>query len=152
MVQAPTITSVQRTGSLLQQGAASLVLREAFFRVRRFDDFQRVLEISRSVLARTLKALVADGILERRLYQSRPDRYEYVLTPAGRALYPVFLAMKEWGDTWLGGDGTDVVLTHRTCGHVCHPAMRCDRCGEVISASDMTYEIHERGDADPSAT
>lgn len=136
-------TSVQRTGHLLQQGAASLVLREAFFRVRRFDDFQRNLGISRSVLARALKSLVEDGILERRLYQSRPDRYEYVLSESGRDLYPVFLAMKDWGDKWLGSDGPEVVLTHKVCNSISHPRMTCDHCGDVVSATEMTYELRE---------
>tara|TARA_R100000365_G_scaffold988_1_gene3605 strand:+ start:9706 stop:10125 length:420 start_codon:yes stop_codon:yes gene_type:complete len=130
---------VQRTGEILRQGAASLVLREAFFRVRRFDDFQRLLGISRSVLARTLKSLVADGILERRRYQRRPDRYEYVLTESGLALYPVFLAMKQWGDEWLGSDGPSITLTHNTCEHTSIPRMTCDHCGEVIRAREMRY-------------
>lgn len=134
-------TSVQRTGSMLQQGAASLVLREAFFGVRRFDDLQRNLSISRSVLARTLKSLVEQGILERRLYQSRPDRFEYHLTESGLELYPVFLAMKAWGEKWLGDDGPKVVLHHSLCDHDSAPAMTCDHCGRPIHAREMTYEI-----------
>lgn len=134
-------TSVQRAGRVLLQGASSLVLREAFFRVRRFDDFQRTLGISRSVLARTLKSLVDDGIMERRLYQTRPDRYEYLLTEAGRELYPIFLAMKDWGDRWLGNDGGEVVLTHTACGNVSHPHLTCDVCGEPVTAREMTFEV-----------
>ncbi|HWI32426.1 MAG TPA: helix-turn-helix domain-containing protein [Microbacterium sp.] len=134
-------TSVQRTGDLLRQGAASLVLREAFFRVRRFDDFQRVLGLSRSVLARTLKTLVEGGILERRRYQQRPDRYEYLLTDAGLELYPIFLAMKQWGDKWLGDDAREVVLFHKLCGHRSTPAMTCDHCGEPVKAREMHYKL-----------
>ncbi|WES63415.1 helix-turn-helix domain-containing protein [Microbacter sp. GSS18] len=145
----PTSTAVQRTGELLRQGAASLVLREAFFRVRRFDDFQRLLGVSRSVLARTLKSLVAAGILERRRYQRRPDRYEYILTESGLALYPVFLAMKQWGDAWLGSDGPEITLTHKSCEHPCEPRMTCDHCGGVIRATEMTYTVTPRANADP---
>lgn len=139
----PSTTSVQRTGYLLQRGAASLVLREAFFRVRRFDDFQSRLGISRSVLARTLKSLVEEGILERRLYQERPDRYEYLLTESGRDLYPVFLAMKTWGDRWLGSDGLEVTLIHKVCGRESLPAFTCDKCGKPVTASEMTYTLSE---------
>ncbi len=57
-----------------------LVLREAFFGVRRFDQFQRNLGIARNILAARLHTLVSHGILERRLYQERPERYEYRLT------------------------------------------------------------------------
>lgn len=137
----PRTTSVQRTGEILRQGAASLVLREAFFRVRRFDEFQRVLDLSRSVLARTLKSLVDQGLLERRRYQERPDRFEYLLTEAGLELYPVFLAMKAWGDRWLGDEGVQVTLRHEVCGHVSQPVMTCDHCGEPVKAREMTYEV-----------
>jgi len=138
-------TSVQRTEELLRYGASSLVLREAFFRVRRFDDFQRVLDISRSVLSRTLKHLVEAGILERRRYQQRPDRYEYLLTEAGLELYPVFLVMKQWGEKWLGDDARDISLHHVTCGHVSTPQLTCDHCGGPVHARDMRYVID--GDA-----
>jgi DNA-binding HxlR family transcriptional regulator len=133
-------TSVQRTGAIFQEAGASLVLREAFFGVRRFDDFQKNLGISRSVLARRLKYLVDQGILERRRYQERPERFEYRLTEAGLELYPIFLAMKAWGDKWLGGDGPPTVLRHKKCGHVTHPRMTCDHCGEPVLAREMSYD------------
>ncbi len=134
-------TSVQRTTAILQEPGSSLILREAFFGVRRFDDFQRNLAISRSVLARRLKSLVSSGIMERRRYQERPERFEYRLTESGLELYPVFLAMKEWGDRWLGDDGQRVVLHHEKCGHLTHPRMTCDRCGEPVRAREMRYEL-----------
>ena len=136
---ARSTTTVQRTGAIFQEAGASLVLREAFFGVKRFDDFQRALGISRSVLARRLKYLVEAGILERRKYQSRPDRFEYRLTDSGLELYPIFLAMKEWGEKWLGDDAPPVVLHHETCGHDCVPRVTCDRCGERVHAKEMTY-------------
>jgi DNA-binding HxlR family transcriptional regulator len=123
-------TSVQRTGAIFQEAGASLVLREAFFGARRFDDFHRSLGISRSVLARRLRYLVDEGILKRQRYQERPERFEYRLTEAGLELYPIFLAMKAWGDKWLGGDGPPIILRHERCGSVTHPRMTCDRCGE----------------------
>jgi DNA-binding HxlR family transcriptional regulator len=134
-------TSVQRMGTILQEAGTSLILREAFFGVHRFDDFQRNLAISRSVLARRLKSLVARGIMERRRYQERPERFEYRLTESGHELYPVFLAMKEWGDRWLGDDGQTVILHHELCNNVSHPRMTCDQCGEPVRARDVRYEL-----------
>jgi peroxiredoxin len=58
------------------------------------------------VLTERLKMLVEDGVLGREPYQSRPPRHEYVLTPRGRALVPVLIALQDWGDGWLMGDGT----------------------------------------------
>lgn len=134
-------TSVQRTGLIFQESGASLVLREAFFGVRRFDDFQRNLGISRSVLARRLKFLVEQGILQRHRYQQRPERFEYRLSESGLELYPVFLAMKAWGDTWLGDEAPRVVLRHNRCGHVCEPAMTCDHCGKPVHAREMSFDV-----------
>lgn len=133
-------TSVQRTGSILQEAGSSLILREAFFGVRRFDEFQRNLGISRSVLARRLKTLVEHSILERHRYQERPERFEYRLTASGLELYPVFLAMKAWGDRWLGDDGDSIVLHHQLCGHITNPEMTCNHCGKPVRARDIQYE------------
>ena len=133
-------TAVQRAGAIFQENWSSLILREAFFGVRRYEDFQRNLGVGRAVLARRLRFLVEQGILEKRRYQTRPDRYEYRLTEAGLEMYPIFLAMKAWGERWLGGDGPGVVLRHSLCGEISTPRMTCDRCGEPVHAKEMTYE------------
>lgn len=152
-VPTPRTTSVQRTGAIFQEAGTSLVLREAFFGVRRFDQFQRNLGISRSVLARRLRSLVDRGILERRLYQTHPERYEYRLTQSGLELYPIFLAMKTWGDRWLGDDAEPVTLVHELCGEICRPEMTCDRCGEQVLAKQMSYRTGAvPGGAAPAGT
>ena len=135
-------TSVQRMGLMFQEAGTSSILRECFFGVRRFDDFQRNLTISRSVLARRLKSLVEADVLERLRYQQRPDRFEYHLTEAGLELYPVFLAMKAWGDRWLGVEGDPrVVLYHEICDHETEPVMTCNRCDRPIRALEVSYTI-----------
>ncbi|HSV39146.1 MAG TPA: helix-turn-helix domain-containing protein [Nocardioidaceae bacterium] len=68
--------------------------------VSRFNEFQGQLGISRRMLAERLRVLVAEGIFERRQYQSRPDRYEYALTAKGRDLLPVLEAMSVWSARW----------------------------------------------------
>lgn len=83
-----------------------LVLRDIARGVRRFDALQAELGVSRKVLTERLKSLVADGVLAREAYQDRPPRFDYVLTPRGRALLPVLVALQDWGDAWLLGDGT----------------------------------------------
>lgn len=132
-------TSVQRTTAIFQEAGTSLILREAFFGVRRFSDFQRNLSISRSVLARRLASLVEQGIFERHPYQDRPERFEYRLTESGLELYPVFLAMKAWGDKWLGDDVEELVLVHQTCSHETTPRMTCSHCREPVAATEMSY-------------
>jgi DNA-binding HxlR family transcriptional regulator len=68
--------------------------------VCRFDDLQRHLGISRKVLSARLKRLTGAGVLERRRYQTRPDRYEYLLTDKGRELLPILAAMVQWEARW----------------------------------------------------
>ncbi|MEU5309051.1 winged helix-turn-helix transcriptional regulator [Streptomyces sp. NPDC021562] len=83
-----------------------LVLREVARGHVRFDALAAELGLSRKVLTERLGRLVAQGVLRRSLYQRRPVRYEYLLTDAGEALVPVLVAMQDWGDRWVLGDGT----------------------------------------------
>ncbi|MFC7648785.1 winged helix-turn-helix transcriptional regulator [Streptosporangium lutulentum] len=93
--------SIARSVDLLGDWWTPLVLREAFYGTRRFDDIQRNLRIGRNILTQRLKRLVEEGMLERVPYQERPKRYEYVLTEKGRDFFPVLAAMMRWGDKWL---------------------------------------------------
>ena len=109
--------SVARSLEVIGEWWTLLVVREAFNGVRRFDDFQGRLGIARNVLATRLQGLVDHGILERRLYQQRPERFEYRLTDKGRDLYPILISLMRWGDKYTAGDsGPPVRLTHE-CGH-----------------------------------
>nr|WSY57364.1 winged helix-turn-helix transcriptional regulator [Streptomyces sp. NBC_00886] len=83
-----------------------LVLREIARGHIRFDALAAEIGLSRNVLTERLGRLVARGVLRRSLYQRRPVRYEYVLTDAGLALLPLLVAMQDWGDRWLLGDGS----------------------------------------------
>jgi len=114
-----------------------LVVRDLFLRVRRFDEIQERLGISRNVLADRLEHLVAHGIVERRPYQENPVRYDYVLTEKGRALWPVLTAMREWGDEWAAPDGPPAELVHTTCGHRVRSVPTCSVCGERLELGDL---------------
>ncbi|MER7922604.1 winged helix-turn-helix transcriptional regulator [Streptomyces sp. NPDC096057] len=83
-----------------------LVLREIARGHVRFDALAAEIGLSRNVLTERLGRLVTHGVLRRSLYQRRPVRYEYVLTDAGRALLPLLVAMQDWGDRWVLGDGS----------------------------------------------
>ena len=125
--------SIARSMDLLGDWWTPLVLRDAFFGVKRFDDFQRDLGIGRNILTQRLNRLVDEGLLERRPYQEHPPRHEYVLTAKGRDFMPVLLAMAAWGDRWLAGpEGPPVTFTHKDCGHVTHARVVCSHCGEPL--------------------
>lgn len=83
-----------------------LILREIARGHVRFDALAAEIGLSRNVLTERLGRLVAGGVLHRSLYQRRPVRYEYVLTDAGVALLPLLVAMQDWGDRWVLGDGS----------------------------------------------
>lgn len=115
-----------------------LVVRDVFLGVTRFDEFQKRLGISRNVLAQRLEHLVANGVLERRAYQDNPPRYDYRLTDKGRALWPVLVAMRQWGDDWAAPEGPPVLMSHKDCGHTTNAVMVCDHCGEPIGPGRVT--------------
>ncbi|MET9058989.1 winged helix-turn-helix transcriptional regulator [Streptomyces antibioticus] len=83
-----------------------LVLREIARGHVRFDALAAEIGLSRNVLTERLGRLVAHGVLRRSLYQRRPVRYEYLLTDSGLGLLPLLVAMQDWGDRWVLGDGT----------------------------------------------
>ncbi|CCK24953.1 transcriptional regulator, HxlR family [Streptomyces davaonensis JCM 4913] len=83
-----------------------LVLREVARGHVRFDALAAEIGLSRKVLSERLGRLVASGVLNRSLYQRRPVRYEYLLTDSGTALLPLLVAMQDWGDRWVLGDGS----------------------------------------------
>ncbi len=87
-----------------------LIVREALMGTRRFDQFQRNLGIARNILAARLKKLVTRGILERTVAPDDARHFEYRLTEKGRALFPVLMALREWGDRWVVGPGRVPVL------------------------------------------
>jgi DNA-binding HxlR family transcriptional regulator len=133
--------SVKATIDLLGDRWIFLVVREAFFGVRRFGEMQRNLGIARTVLASRLKTLVAAGLLERHQYRDEPAWFEYRLTTKGLDFYPVALALMAWGDKHLAGPaGPPTVLRHRTCGHPATPSYVCGHCHERLDPRDIQIE------------
>jgi DNA-binding HxlR family transcriptional regulator len=115
-----------------------LVLREAFLRTRRFADFVKRTGAARNLVADRLAKLVDAGILERRRYQERPERFEYRLTEKGVDLYPVMMALVRWGDRWHDdGRGKPIEHVHRRCQHVMHSAIVCSECGEPLDPHEV---------------
>jgi DNA-binding HxlR family transcriptional regulator len=129
--------SIARPATLLGDPWTLVILRQAFSRVRRFEDFQRQLGISRSLLADRLNRLVETGILRREPYKDEVrTRHEYRLTQKGLDLYPALMALREWGDRYMADEGAPLHITHRDCGGEAHVHLTCDRCGEEIGARD----------------
>ncbi|MGH7987595.1 MAG: winged helix-turn-helix transcriptional regulator [Candidatus Binataceae bacterium] len=95
--------SVARALEQIGEWWTFLIIREAFMGTRRFEQFQRHLGIARNILAVRLKKLVGREILERTVDAADGRRVEYRLTAKGRALFPLMMALREWGDHWVIG-------------------------------------------------
>jgi DNA-binding HxlR family transcriptional regulator len=129
------VCSVARTLEVIGDRWTMLVIRDAFHGIRRFEEFQERLGIARNVLSSRLTRLVDEGVLEKRLYQDRPPRFEYRLTPKGVDLFPVMVSLMKWGDRHAPSpDGPPVVVLHRDCGGEVDERLLCDRCGEPVNA------------------
>lgn len=130
--------SMARSLAILGDRWTLMILRDAFLKVRRFEDFQKSLGIARRVLTERLQKLVDAGVLKRLPYQENPERFEYRLTEMGLDLYPVILSMVHWGDKYFAGeDGPPVLHTHKSCGHDFHSILTCSECGETVGARDV---------------
>jgi len=130
--------SVAQCLEIVGEWWSMLIVRDAFMGVRRFDDFQRDLGISRNILNQRLGRLVDAGVLTKVPYCERPRRYEYRLTEKGRDLWPVLTAIRQWGDTYYAPDGPPVELVHKRCGEVSTAVLHCSACDEPVGAGDMT--------------
>lgn len=133
--------SVARTVSVIGDRWTLLVLRDCFLGVRRFEDFQQRLGVSRPMLVDRLRKLVEAGVLKKVAYQESPARYEYRLTRKGLDLHPVLMAIVHWGDVHMAGQrGRPLLHRHTGCGHLFDPVMVCSECSAPVTAKDVTVE------------
>jgi len=143
---------IERAADVIGDRWTILVLREAFYGVRRYGEMVRNLGIARNVLATRLKALVAAGLFERRRYRTDPDWYEYVLTDAGRDLYGAIVALLHWADVHRPSAGEPALrLRHQRCGQVTHARVVCAACGEELDPREVEVGASAACDGGPGS-
>ena len=131
--------SVAQCLEVIGEWWSMLIVRDAFLGVRRFDDFQSRLGISRNILTSRLTSLVAGGVLEKVPYQDRPLRHEYRLTAKGRELFPIVVHLLRWGDAhYPEPSGPPRLIEHHDCGGRPDDHLLCDRCGEPLTYFNTT--------------
>lgn len=113
-----------------------LIIRDAFFGLTRFSDFQRSSGIARNILANRLQSLVEAGIFKR---QGTSERPIYQLTEKGRALLPALVALMQWGDAWQSGGDAPVELMDER-GRAVQPVRVENRLGETITAETVRFK------------
>jgi DNA-binding HxlR family transcriptional regulator len=138
---------IVRALDVLGSRGAFLVMREAYYGTRRFDDFARRLAMSPSALSSRLRELVADGMLARAPYREAGTRTrsEYVLTPKGEALLPALVALQRWANDHLPPVGPRVDLVHAACGAPVGAQVVCDD-GHRTSLADLARRVAEPGE------
>src|SRR4051794_11614093 len=133
--------SFARTLDIVGEWWAPLIVRDVSMGRTRFDEIRANLGVSRKILTDRLETLVDAGVLERRPYQDRPLRREYVLTSKGWELMEAFMPLIAWGDRWTAGKpGPPMLMRHKTCGEVTEPEIVCSHCGEQLHAAEMRLE------------
>ncbi|MCB5303115.1 winged helix-turn-helix transcriptional regulator [Yersinia bercovieri] len=130
----PVARSLERVG----EWWSILIIRDAFQGLTRFDEFQQSLQLSPTILTRRLKYLVESGIFEKRLYNPRPARYEYLLTERGTDLFPVIAALFHWGNQHFAPEGPAVLLVDRRTGTPVETILLDRHSGQPIRAQDVT--------------
>jgi DNA-binding HxlR family transcriptional regulator len=131
--------SIRRALDIVGEKWTLLVLREAFYGVRRFADFHRALGCARNILSARLKKLVDEGILCRHAYREPGSRmrYEYRLTEKGLELFPALVALMQWGDRFASETaGPPVEVRHRGCGEGVGVELRCGAGHRPLSARE----------------
>jgi DNA-binding HxlR family transcriptional regulator len=130
--------SIARTLDVIGEPWSPLILRDVMVGIRRFDQIQADLGVSRKVLTERLKWLVDRGVLDKREYSARPLRHEYVLTDQGVDLCDVLIVMARFGDRWLAGTaGPPVLYRHHACGQVVPADQRCAHCDGPLRADTI---------------
>ena len=113
-----------------------LIIRDVFLGIRRFDDIQSDLGVARNILQSRLERLVDEGILVKRPYQERPLRSEYRLTVKGADLWPVLVALLQWGDRHGIQGERPMILQHKGCGGELDDRRRCTSCGAELTVTE----------------
>ncbi|MFI6357149.1 winged helix-turn-helix transcriptional regulator [Streptomyces sp. NPDC050743] len=134
----PRPCSIADALALVGEKYSLLVLREVFLGNGRFDQLVRNIGAPRDVLATRLRRLVDAGILTKRVYSERPQRFEYRATQAGLELEGVLMTLKEWGDRHIRkGSDLPMAIEH-ACGNELVPVVTCRACGDEVRHEDLT--------------
>lgn len=138
--------SIDAALAVVSTRTAMLILREAFYGTRRFDDFVERVGITEAVAAARLRELTAAGVLLREPYREpgQRTRHEYRLTAMGGDLFPALLALAQWGDMYLAGPGgPPLQWRHDGCGEPVAAEVRCAG-GHVVPPGELAVRATRR--------
>lgn len=121
-----------------------LLVRDAIMGAKKFEEYLERSGAARNIVTDRLNKLCIAGILEKHLYQEKPDRFEYRLTDKGKDLYPVLIGLLAWGDKWHSdGGGPPIELTHRACAKVTRAIPHCSECSEPMEFGSTRTHLRD---------
>lgn len=145
--------SLARTVDVIGDKWALMIVRDAFYGVRTFSAFQSRLGVSKTVLSERLTRLCDAGILIRTPTRDNSERQDYLLSDAGRDLFPVVIGLVQWGDRWIFGPGHEPIrILDRETGSPVQPVVVQARSGRVLTAGDTGFAAGPGATAETLAT
>lgn len=118
-----------------------LIIRDAFDGLRRFGEFQKSLGLAKNILSARLKNLVNHGILDTIPASDGSAYQEYVLTEKGRGLFPLLVALRQWGeDHFFQPDESHVILLDRETGQPVRRLELRSQDGRLLKPEDTVVK------------
>jgi len=140
--------SIARALDQIGEWWSLLIVRECTLGTTRFDQFQERLGIARNILTNRLKRLIDVGILEKVALDENERRAGYRLTAKGEELFPVLVALLQWGDKWgMGGEGPPIRLVEHETGETLGPVGPYSSSGRLLGIRDVRMETGPGGTA-----
>lgn len=139
-----TFCPVGRAAELIGDRAVLLILRDLFFGVHRFEQFQANTGLQPQILSARLRQMAEAGLIERRQYRRQPARFEYRLTDKGKGLFDTLYAMRNWAERWAypsDHTGPAIRYIHRDCGTDVGLATTCPDCGDALGFGSLKGEM-----------
>jgi len=140
-----SLCGIARPMDAIGDGWSLLIVRDAFDGSRRFGEFQRSLGLAKNILAARLRHLVAHGILEIAPASDESPYQEYVLTKKGRGMFPLLVALRQWGEDFFFEPGeTHVQLVDRKTGRTVQKLQPRSQDGRVLQPEETQIQLPTR--------
>ena len=122
-----------------------LIIRDAFLGIRRFSEFQKNIGLAKNILTVRLRALVEHGILTTAPASDGSAYQEYVLTPKGRGLFPILVALRQWSEEFSGEPkGFPTLLVDREKGRPVRKLELRAEDGRLLGAGDTELKANPK--------
>jgi DNA-binding HxlR family transcriptional regulator len=135
-------TSMARSFAIFGDHWNLTILMQSLMGARRFEDYQKPTNISRSILRQRLEGLISVGVMKKVQYQSKPPRFHYRLTEKGLDTVPILYSMATWEEKFNSATApVPQRYWHSICGNPSHPKIVCSQCDEPYSALNVAVEF-----------